>query len=59
MIWLKGDVAVYPPNNEESTQNVHTDDAYNLNYTEEEFIKEFQNEVEDDEKLFENDPRCF
>ena len=58
-IWVIGDEAhkAEVPTSKETATNLNTNDTYNLSYTEEEFMKEFNDDGEDDEKNFENDPR--
>ena len=64
VIWIIGDeghqsnVTRNPATYQETaSNNLNTDDTYNLNYTEKEFIKEFKDEGEDEEQNYENDPR--
>ena len=45
-----------PSNDVNIPTDEYSSDSYNLGYTEEEFIKEFKEE-DDDEKNYENDPR--
>ena len=44
-------------NKDEETSNLYLEDTCNLGYTEEEFIKEFQDEDQDEQRNYENDPR--
>ena len=44
-------------NSQEKYADIDLNNDYTLNYTEEEFMKEFRDDGEDDEQNFENDPR--
>ena len=44
-------------NKDDEASNLYLEDTCNLGYTEEEFIKEFQDEDQDEQCNYENDPR--